>query len=125
MKDFLDRIPTLAGRRKITHAVGTSVYVTVEMADEPSVEGTPLNREALMNVQGFSSEDTTISTSGNVTTVTITHSDGGKTVTTITKNSSTLTTVVSKYTGPSGNVFTKTTTINTSSSITRNGGVVS
>ena len=83
MKDFLDRIPTQAGRRKITHADGTSEYVTVEMADEPSVEGTPLNREAFMNVQGFSSEDTTISTSGNVTTVTITHSDGGKTVTII------------------------------------------
>lgn len=125
MKDFLDRIPTQAGRRKITHADGTSEFVTVEMADEPSVEGTPLNREAFMNVQGFSSEDTTISTSGNVTTVTITHSDGGKTVTTITKNSDTLTTVVSKYTGPSGNVITKTTTIDTSSSVTRIGGVVS
>jgi hypothetical protein len=125
MKDFLDRIPTQVGRRKITHSDGTSEYVTVEMADEPSVEGTPLNREALMNVQGFSNEDTTISTSGNVTTVTITHSDGGKTVTTITKNSSTLTTVVSKYTGPSGNVITKTTTIDTSSSVTRIGGVVS
>lgn len=125
MKDFLDRIPTQAGRRKITHADGTNEYVTVEMADEPSVEGTPLNREALMNVQGFSSEDTTISTSGNVTTVTITHSDGGKTVTTITKNSSTLTTVVSKYIGSSGNVITKTTTIDTSSSVTRIGGVVS
>lgn len=125
MKDFVDRLPTEVGRRKITHENGTSEYVTVEMADEPSVEGTPLNREALMNVQGFSSEDTTISKSGNVTTVTITHSDGGKTVTTITKNSSTLATVVSKYTGPSGNVITKTTTIDTSSSVTRIGGVVS
>ena len=37
MKDFLDRIPTQVGRRKITHADGTSEYVTVEMADEPSV----------------------------------------------------------------------------------------
>lgn len=125
MKDFLDRIPTQAGRRKITHADGTNEYVTVEMADEPSVEGTALNREAFMNVQGFSNEDTTISKSGNVTTVTITHGDGGKTVTTITKNSSTLTTVVSKYTGPSGKVITKTTTIDTSSSVTRIGGVVS
>lgn len=125
MKDFLDRIPTQAGRRKITHADGTSEFVTVEMADEPSVEGTPLNREAFMNVQGFSNEDTTISKSGNVTTVTITNGDGGKTVTIITKNSSTLTTVVSKYTGPSGKEITKTTTIDTSSSVTRIGGVVS
>ena len=125
MKDFIDRVPLNPGRRKITYEDGTSEYVTVEMADEPTVVGTPLNRAALMNVQGFSSEDTTISTSGNVTTVTITHSDGGKTVTTITKNSSTLTTVVSKYTGPSGNVITKTTTIDTSGSVTRIGGVVS
>lgn len=125
MKDFLDRIPTQVGRRKITHADGTSEYVTVEMADEPSVVGTPLNREAFMNVQGFSSENTTISTSGNVTTVTITHSDGGKTVTTITKNSDTLTTVVSKYTGPSGKEIMKTTTIDTSSPVTKIGGVVS
>lgn len=125
MKDFLDRIPTQAGRRKITHADGTSEYVTVEMADEPSVVGTPLNREAFMNVQGFSNENTTISKSGNVTTVTITHGDGGKTVIIITKNSSTLTTVVSKYTGPSGKEITKTTTIDTSSSVTRIGGVVS
>ena len=125
MKDFVDRLPTEVGRRKITHADGTSEYVTVEMADEPSVVGTPLNREAFMNVQGFSSENTTISMSGNVTTVTITHSDGGKTVTTITKNSDTLTTVVSKYTGPSGNVITKTTSIDTSSPVTKIGGVVS
>jgi hypothetical protein len=125
MKDFLDRIPTQAGRRKITHADGTSEYVTVEMADEPSVEGTPLNRAAFMALQGFSNENTTISKSGNVTTVTITHEDGGKTITTITKNSSTLSTVVSKYTGPSGNVITKTTTIDNSSSVTRIGGVVS
>lgn len=60
-----------------------------------------------------------------MTTVTVTHSDGGKTVTTITKNASTLTTVVSKYTGISGNAITKTTTIDTSGSITKIGGVVS
>lgn len=125
MKDFVDRLPTQVGRRKITHADGTSEFVTVEMADEPSVVGTPLNREAFMNVQGFSNENTTISKSGNVTTVTITHGDGGKTVTTITKNSSTLATVVSKYTGPSGKVITKTTTIDTSGSTTKIGGVVS
>ena len=53
MKDFLDRIPTQAGRRKITHADGTSEYVTVEMADEPSVEGTPLNRAAFMALRGI------------------------------------------------------------------------
>lgn len=123
MKDFLDRIPTQAGRRKITHADGTSEYVTVEMADEPSVEGTPLNREAFMALQGFSTEDISISESGNVITVIINYKDGGKTVITITTISDTLTNVVLKYTGNTGLVMQKKTTIDTSGSIIKIGGV--
>lgn len=125
MKDFIDRVPLNPGRRKITHEDGTSEYVTIEMADNPTTIGTPLNRAAFMDLQGFSSENIDISKSGNVTTVTMKHDDGGKTVTTITKNSSTLSTVVSKYTGISGNEITKTTTIDTSGSTTKIGGVVS
>lgn len=123
MKDFLDRIPTRAGRRKITHADGTSEYVTVEMADNPSVEGTPLNREAFMALQGFSTEDISISESGNVITVIINYKDGGKTVITITTISDTLTNVVLKYTGNTGLVMQKKTTIDTSGSIIKIGGV--
>ena len=67
MKDFLDRIPTQAGRRKITHADGTSEYVTVEMADEPSVEGTPLNRAAFMALQGFEAFHVTFNDDGSIT----------------------------------------------------------
>lgn len=67
MKDFLDRIPTQAGRRKITHADGTSEYVTVEMADEPSVEGTPLNRAAFMALQGFEVFHVTFNDDGSIT----------------------------------------------------------
>lgn len=123
MKDFVDRLPTQAGRRKITHADGTSEYVTVEMADEPSVEGTPLNREAFMALQGFSTEDISISESGNVITVIINYKDGGKTVITITTISDTLTNVVLKYTGNTGLVIQKKTTIDTSGSIIKIGGV--
>lgn len=123
MKDFVDRLPTQAGRRKITHADGTSEYVTVEMADEPSVEGTPLNREAFMALQGFSTEDISISESGNVITVIINYKDGGKTVITITTISDTLTNVVLKYTGNTGLVMQKKTTIDTSGSIIKIGGV--
>lgn len=125
MKDFMDRQPTKAGRRKLTYADGTSEFVTVEMADDPTREGTPLNREAFMNIQGFSSENTTISKSGNVTTVSVLHSDGGKTVTTIKKESGTLTNVVSTYTGPSGLTITKETTIDTSGENIVIGGVSS
>lgn len=123
MKDFVDRQPTKVGRRKITYEDGTSEFVTVEMADEPTVEGTALNREAFMNLQGFASEDTVISEVDNVTTVTVSHADGGKTVTTITVESDTLTRVVATYTGPSGLVNVKETTIDTSGENVVIGGV--
>ena len=123
MKDFVDRQPTKVGRRKITYEDGRSEFVTVEMADEPTVEGTALNREAFMALQGFSSEDTVISENGNVTTVTVSHSDGGKTVTVITVESETLTRVVATYTGPSGLVNVKETTIDTSGENVVIGGV--
>ena len=125
MKDFLDRQPTKAGRRKITYEDGTSEYVTVEMADEPTVEGTPLNREAFMALQGFSSEDTVISENGNATTVTVSHADGGKTVTVITVESETLTRVVATNTSPNGLVNVKETTIDTSGENIVIGGVAS
>ena len=42
--EFLDRVPTLPNRVKITNENdGTSYYATVELADEPIEEGTPLN----------------------------------------------------------------------------------
>ncbi len=125
MKEFIDRKPTKAGRRKITYEGGTSEYVTVEMADEPTDEGTPLNREAFMNLQGFASENTTISESDNVTTVTVQHEDGGTTVTTITVESETMTRVVATYTGPSGLTNTKETVIDTSGNNVVIGGVAS
>lgn len=123
MKDFLDRQPTKVGRRKITYEDGSSEFVTVEMADEPTAEGTPLNREAFMNLQGFGSENTTISENGNVTTVSVSHEDGGNTVTTISVESDTLTRVVSTYTGSSGLVNVKETVIDTSGENVVIGGV--
>ena len=42
--DVIDRVPTQPGRVKITHADGSSEYVTIERADAPTVEGTPINR---------------------------------------------------------------------------------
>lgn len=125
MKDFMDRQPTRAGRRKITYADGSSEFVTVEMADEPTVIGTPLNREAFMALQGFATEDTTISEEGNRTTVIVTHADGGRTVTTITIESETVTKVVETYTGASGLVNVKETTIDTSGDNIVIGGVAS
>jgi hypothetical protein len=43
MAEFVDRKSTYHNRYKITKADGTSEYVTIERADEPTVAGTPLN----------------------------------------------------------------------------------
>lgn len=67
MKDFLDRQPTQAGRRKLTYGDGTSEFVTVEMADAPTREGTPLNRETMMALQGFQETKTVFNTDGSIT----------------------------------------------------------
>lgn len=66
MKDFIDRQPTKAGRRKITYEDGTSEFVTVEMADEPTVEGTLLNRETFMAIQGFEAADVVFNENGSI-----------------------------------------------------------
>lgn len=44
-----DRIPTLPGRVKITKTDGTTEYVTMERADEPTEVGTPLNKATLFD----------------------------------------------------------------------------
>ena len=40
---FKDRVPQMPGRVKITTEDGMSQYATIERADEPVEEGTPLN----------------------------------------------------------------------------------
>lgn len=44
---FIDRLPTRPGRVKITLEDGSSYFATMERADDPTVEGTPLNAENL------------------------------------------------------------------------------
>lgn len=95
MKDFTDRLPTQAGRRKLTYGDGRSEYVTVEMADEPTRVGTPLNRESFMAVQGFQANTTVFNPDGSITEtngegetlVTTFNSDGSITETFTNKNS--------------------------------------
>lgn len=47
---FIDRKPTRPNRYKITPEGGTPYYVTLERADEPTVEGTPINAASLNNL---------------------------------------------------------------------------
>ena len=41
--EFKDRVPQKPGRVKITPEEGAAFYATMERADNPIVEGTPLN----------------------------------------------------------------------------------
>lgn len=46
---MIDRVPTLPGRTKMTKADGSTEYVTIERADEPTQAGTPLNKATLFD----------------------------------------------------------------------------
>lgn len=67
MIEFLDRLPTKAGRKLITHDDGTQEYVTIESADEPENNGTPINRASMLGIQGFIDTTIEFDESGNVT----------------------------------------------------------
>lgn len=71
MIQVVDRVPTYPNRVKITHSDGTSEYVTWERADEPTVEGTPINAALFNSIaadQGLASAQTVyVSTSGSDT----------------------------------------------------------
>lgn len=110
MKNFTDRTPQNAGRRKITHADGTTEYVTVEMADNPTVEGTPLNRAAMLAVQGFEETTTVFNTDGSITQ---TNADGDVLTTVFLSNGN----IRATFKGNDNSQVTKTTTFNSDGSI--------
>lgn len=51
MIDFVDRVPTYANRMKVTPESGSAFYATIERADVPITEGTPLNAETFNGLQ--------------------------------------------------------------------------
>ena len=110
MTNFVDREPTQAGRRKITHADGTSEYVTISMADNPDVAGTPLNRLNMMAIQGFETVTTMFNADGSITE---TNAEGDRLVTTFSSNGN----IKEVFTGTNGMTITKTTTFNADGSI--------
>ena len=57
MINFVDREPTQAGRRKITHEDGTSEYVTISMADNPDVAGMTFKELPFCAVEEFDYKD--------------------------------------------------------------------
>lgn len=49
-----NRVPTKPGRIKLTDGSGNSQYYTMERADKPTVEGTPLNKATLFDSENES-----------------------------------------------------------------------
>ena len=71
MINVVDRVSTYPGRVKITKSDGTSEYVTWERADQPTVEGTPINKALFDSIKadiGLSGDTTVfVSKSGSDT----------------------------------------------------------
>ena len=109
MKDFVNRVPTKAGRKKLTDDNGAVTYQTVEWADEPIEEGTKLNRDAFMAIQGMENSTITFNANGSITQ---TFNTGVLTVTFNSDGSITQT-----FVGNSGLRVTKTTVFNSDGSI--------
>lgn len=57
MIDFIDRV--YSGKKILKYENGTTETVTIENAEDATVEGTPINRDNLMAIQGYQNEDVT------------------------------------------------------------------
>ena len=51
MIDVVDRVPSQPGRYKMTLPDGSTQYVTLERADEPTVAGTPINKALFESIK--------------------------------------------------------------------------
>ncbi|NCC17196.1 MAG: hypothetical protein EOM28_12900 [Clostridia bacterium] len=67
MRDFQDRLAQQPNRYKIAEEGGGIKYVTIERADNPTREGTSLNRAAFMALQGFQETTTIFNEDGSIT----------------------------------------------------------
>ena len=65
MVDFIDRVSS--GKKIIKYENGTTETVTIENAEDATVEGTPINRENLMAIQGFVCQTITFNADGSIT----------------------------------------------------------
>ncbi len=111
MIDIVDRIPGSANKYEITNSKGTKETVTIIRKDNPTKEGTAINREVLMAMQGFVATTTTFSSNG---TITETNGKGDVLKTEFLTDGS----IKETFTGKeSGYTISKTTKFNTSGSI--------
>lgn len=64
MKEFIDRVSS--GKKIIKYENGTTQTVTIENAEDATVEGTPINRETLMAMQDFQAKTTKFNADGSI-----------------------------------------------------------
>lgn len=82
MIDFIDRVSS--GKKILRYENGTTETVTIENAEDATVEGTPINRENMMAIQGFIGMTTEKQADGSIlqtnadghTLLTVKNSDG-------------------------------------------------
>lgn len=106
MKDFIDRV--YSGKKTITYEDGTTATVTIKNAEQATVEGTPINREAMMEIQGFQAKNTVFNDDGSITET----NEDGHTLTTVFNGDGSIT---ETFTGEK--TITKTTEFNNDGSI--------
>ncbi len=109
MRQFGDRVPVTPNRYKMTDSENNEAYVILERADGATEEGTALNREAFMALQGMEASETVFNADGSITETYST----GTLVTTFAENGD----VVETFTATEGQVITKTTSFNADGSI--------
>ena len=109
MIDVIDRVPTNAGRVILAPVAGQENTYDMVRADDPRIEGTPMNRDLFMQMQGFEASTTVFNSDGSITETgatgtkkTVFNADGSITET---------------FTGTTGKVIVKTTTFNSDGSI--------
>lgn len=106
LKDFIDRVSS--GKKIIKYEDGTTQTVTIGNAEDATVEGTPINRENMMAMQGFIASNTVFNANGSITE---TNNKGETLTTTFNENGTITETFVGEKT------ITKTTTFNNDGSI--------
>ena len=121
--EFIDHIAGAGkqGRYKLTKEDGTSENVTLELNDGAEVEGTPINRENLMALQGMENNNVDIveNEDGSITVTEVNNDNHILTVNAIENEDGSIT-IVETFVG--GKTIVKTTTINANG--TRISGVV-
>lgn len=114
MKFVTDRVPSegMANKFKITKTDGTSETVTLERADEAVEEGTDVDRELLMNIQGFYASNVVFNSDGSIVetnadgdTMTTTFPDGAIALDTFTQTSTGQTISVKTSEDINGNII--------------------